>query len=74
MIETGSPGSSSSMPEPPPQETVWLRTAPGYRIGVLRGALVIEVMDFHAGYLVMDAKEIHEILESAKPASPLRTG
>ena len=64
----GAPGSSSANPEPPPEGTEWLINVPGYRIGVLRSgkALVIEVIEFHPGYLVIEKREIHGAVGWAK--------
>lgn len=69
MPETGAPGSSSTPPEPAPQTTVWKLRAPGYRIGVIRErrALVIEVLDYHPGFLLVLAEELDRMFGREGP-------
>ena len=63
MSYTGAPGSSRENPEPPPRDVEWVVTASGYRVGVRPGdgELVIEVLDYHPGYLVLERDDLAKL-------------
>ena len=68
MPRAGSAGSRSTNPEPPPPDTKWLLSAPGYRIGVHAvDGVIVEPLDYHAGYLVLERKDLTLLLKALKP-------
>ncbi|HZU99282.1 MAG TPA: hypothetical protein VFF73_21425 [Planctomycetota bacterium] len=71
MPTTGLPGNSRTPPDRPPRETIWFANVPGYRIGILPGeGVVIEVQDYHAGYLVLDPDDLKGMLRALASERP----
>jgi hypothetical protein len=62
-------------PDPPPRDTEWVLRASGYRIGILprESAVVVEVLEYHPGYLVLDRADLERLrglLEKLGPGEP----